>query len=106
MVTAQELYDELAAEHLTRPEVSMGRMFHADGLRVGGKTYAFFSRDRGVVLKLPAARAGELVGDGTAEVVRMGARQMREWVALREPDERVWRDLMEEAAGYVASPGR
>lgn len=85
----------------------MGRMFHAEGLKVGGKVYAFFSasRDR-VVLKLPAARAGELVKDGTAEVMRMGARQMREWVSLREPDEVVWRRLMGEAADYVESLGR
>lgn len=85
----------------------MGRMFHAEGLKVGGKVYAFFSvsRDR-VVLKLPAARAKELVGDGTAEVMRMGARQMREWVALREPDEEVWRRLMEEASLYVDGLGR
>ncbi|MGP3917876.1 hypothetical protein [Nonomuraea sp. 10N515B] len=105
MASAQELYDDLVAEHLARPDVSMGRMLHADGLKVRGKAYAFFSRDR-VVLKLPAARAGELVGEGTAEVLRMGSRQMREWVALREPDEVVWRRLMAEAATYVESLGR
>ncbi|MGN9840213.1 hypothetical protein ACTMTI_19025 [Nonomuraea sp. H19] len=106
MATAEELYEDMVAEHLTRPDVSMGRMLHADGLKVGGKAYAFFSKDRGVVLKLPAPRAGELVGEGTAEVVRMGTRQMREWVALREPDEEVWRRLMAEAAAYVAGLGR
>jgi hypothetical protein len=104
MATAQELYDDLVTEHLTRPEVSMGRMFHAEGLRVRGKVYAFFSKDRDrVVLKLPASRARELVGEGTAEVMVMGARRMREWVALREPDETVWRRLLTEASTYVES---
>ncbi|NRQ36137.1 hypothetical protein HII36_30520 [Nonomuraea sp. NN258] len=100
MATAQELYDDLVAEHLTRPQVSVGRMLHADGLKVDGKTYAFFAGDR-VILKLPAPRAAELLRDGTAEVVRMGRRQMREWVGLRVPDESVWRDLLGEAARYV-----
>ncbi|WP_433429156.1 hypothetical protein [Nonomuraea sp. CA-141351] len=104
MATAQELYDDLIMEHLARPEVSLGRMFHAEGLKVNGKVYAFFSKTKGgVVLKLPAARAGELVGEGTAEVMVMGARRMREWVALRVPDEDVWRRLLTEAAAYVES---
>ncbi|MEV4174763.1 hypothetical protein [Nonomuraea sp. NPDC049709] len=100
MVTAQELYDDLVMEHLARPEVSMGRMLHSDGLRVNGKVYAFFARDR-VIVKLPAARAGGLVADGTAEVVQMGTRRMRDWVGLRAPDEEVWRGLLAEAATYV-----
>ncbi|MEQ4717000.1 hypothetical protein [Nonomuraea sp. B19D2] len=104
MATAQELYDDLIMEHLARPEVSLGRMFHAEGLKVNGKVYAFFSKAKGgVVLKLPAARAGELVGEGTAEAMVMGARRMREWVALPVADEAVWRRLMTEAADYVES---
>ncbi|MBF8193364.1 MmcQ/YjbR family DNA-binding protein [Nonomuraea sp. K274] len=102
MATAQELYDDLVTEHLARPEVSMGRMFHAEGLKVNGKVYAFFSRDRDrPVVKLPAARAGELVREGTAELMRMGGRRMREWVQLGEPDEEAWRRLMTEASAYV-----
>ncbi|QFY10552.1 hypothetical protein GBF35_31600 [Nonomuraea phyllanthi] len=101
MATAQELFDDLIMEHLARPEVSMGRMFHSEGLKVNGKIYAFLSKDRRVVLKVPAARAAELVEEGTAEAMVMGARRMREWVALRAPDETVWRRLLSEAATYV-----
>lgn len=105
MATAQELYDDLVTEHLTRPEVSMGRMLHAEGLRAGGRTYAFFAKDR-VMLKLPAARAGELVADGTAQPVHMGRRRMREWIALTVPDEPLWRLLLTEAATYAITPAR
>ncbi|MEV4110952.1 hypothetical protein [Nonomuraea sp. NPDC049695] len=55
------------------------------------------------MLKLPAERARELVEEGTAEVMVMGARRMREWVALRSPDEDLWRRLLTEAADHVAS---
>jgi hypothetical protein len=104
MVAAQELYDDLVMEQLARPGVSLGRMFHSEGLRIEGKVYAFFStsRDR-VVLKLPAARAAGLVADGTAEVMQMGGRRMREWVGLPEPEEETWRGLLAEAAAYVES---
>ncbi|MEU6713611.1 hypothetical protein ABZ897_19205 [Nonomuraea sp. NPDC046802] len=100
MAAAKELYDDLVMEQLSQPEVSMGRMFHTQGLTVKGKVYAFFSKDR-LILKLPAARVGELVKEGTAEVMVMAARRMREWVAVREPDEELWRKLMAEAAAYV-----
>ncbi|MEV4013734.1 MmcQ/YjbR family DNA-binding protein [Nonomuraea angiospora] len=103
MSTARELYDDLVTEQLVRPEVSMGRMLHSEGLKVNGKVFAFFSKDQRVVLKLPAARAAELLDEGTADEMVMAARRMREWVALRTPDEEVWRGLLTEAAAYVES---
>jgi hypothetical protein len=107
-VTAQDLFDELAQEHLARGDVSLGRMMNSQGLRVGdrGKYYALVSRGR-LVLKLPAARAAGLVAAGEAVPFEPSpGRKMREWVAL-EPspppaDDHVrWRELLADARAYA-----
>lgn len=100
MATAQELFDDLAEEHLGRAEVSMGRILQNEGLTVNGKLYAFCARGR-LIVKVPAVRAKELLEGGQAEVVEMGKRRMKEWVAFTSPDETVWRTMMAEASAYV-----
>jgi hypothetical protein len=111
-VTAQELFDELAREHLGRGGVSLGKMMNSQGLRVGdrGKYYALVNRGR-LVLKLPAARAADLVVAGEALPFEPSpGRRMREWVAL-EPspppadDHARWRELMADARAYAGDLG-
>lgn len=101
----QEIYDELAAEYLRMPEVSVGRSLQSDVLKINGKMFAFLKGDR-LVVKLPAARAAGLVADGAAVPFESGGRPMREWVAVSMPTpaagEGRWRDLMDEASRYVA----
>lgn len=63
--TSQGLFDELADAYLQLPGVSYGRILHNQGLKVNGKIFAMVVRDQ-LVVKIPAARAAELVADGEA----------------------------------------
>jgi hypothetical protein len=57
--TPRELFDEVAAAYVVRPGVSLGRIFHSDGLKVNAETFALLVGGR-LVVKLPASRAVEL----------------------------------------------
>jgi hypothetical protein len=109
-VSAQDTFDELAAEHLARGGVTLGTMMHSRGLRAGekGKYYALVSRGR-LVLKLPAAQAAGLVAEGVGVPFEPSpGRRMREWVAL-EPspppadDHARWRELLADARAYAGA---
>jgi hypothetical protein len=102
----QEVYDELAAEHLRRPEVSLGRALQNEVLKVNSKIFAFLRHGR-LVVKLPAPQARALVAAGEAVPFESGGRRMKEWVAVELPsapaDYSLWRELMADASGYVAA---
>jgi hypothetical protein len=107
--TAKALFDELAADHLGRPGVTIGPAMRNEGLKVDGKLYAMVVRGR-LVVKLPAARAAELTeaGDAVPFEPRPG-RLMREWVMVDPPassDDGGWRRLIEDAGDYVAALAR
>ena len=107
-MSAQDTFDELAAEHLARGRATLGKMMNSEGLRAGekGPYYALVSRGR-LVLKLPATQAAELVADGEAVPFEPSpGRRMREWVALRptrtpEGDRARWRELLADARAYA-----
>jgi len=101
------LFDEIAADYVARPGVSLGRMLRSEGLTVGGKVFAFLDDVR-LVVKLPAPQAAAMVASGDAQPYEpRPGRRMREWVAvgLQEgaADEDRWRELVEAAAAYVGS---
>ncbi|MFI0449305.1 hypothetical protein [Actinomadura sp. 6N118] len=104
--TAQEIFDELAAEQLTRPDVTVGKMLQSDSLQLNGKSFAFVSKER-LFLKVPAARVDEMVGKGEGENCVLGGRRMREWVvvpATGTPEDRTrWRALLAESAAFIAT---
>jgi hypothetical protein len=89
----------LLAEH---PGDEGGRMFHSQGLRTGGRFYAFCPGDD-VIVKLPQGRVQQLVAsaEGTPCSPRPG-RPMREWVQLRPSDERTLTAYLREARSFVA----
>lgn len=104
-MTAQALFDEVAAEYLSRRDVSVGRMLRSDGLKVNGKVFALLVDDR-LVVKVPAKEASALVAAGEAEAFQSGGgRTMREWVSVA-PDRDAWRRLMADAVAYVESLAR
>ena len=93
-----------ARTFLDRPGVSEGTMLHSPGLRVDGRFFAFVGSDDRLVVKVPRDRAVELVADGTAEVVTLGTRTLREWVSLDGDGPsaaETWRATLEEAYAYV-----
>jgi hypothetical protein len=93
------LVSRLAAE----PDVEEGRALSSEGLMVEGKLFAFEWRDA-LVVKLPRERGEELIAAGRAERMRMGKREMREWVSLGDAE--AWDDLAEEARTYVGAMAR
>ena len=97
----QEIFDG-AAKRLRG--VERGKMLSATGLRdpAAGKFFAF-TRDRQVVVKLPADRVAELIASGEGRVFDAGkGRPMREWVGLVPADETACAAYMREARKFVA----
>lgn len=104
MARAHEIFDPIAQDHLELPDTDIGPMFGTEGLRVRGKVYAFVEHQGGLIAKVPAARADELVATGGAERMRMRERDMREWVTVRpESGAERWRGLIDEARAFVDS---
>ena len=102
MARGHELFDPIAAIYLARPGVDIGPMFGAEGLRVRGKVFAFVSSGGTLIVKVPEARASELVASGEAARMVMREREMREWVtAPPEVGPQVWDGLMREAFEYL-----
>ncbi|WP_116450169.1 hypothetical protein [Blastococcus litoris] len=77
------------------------RTFGSEALKVDGSIFAMQVQD-GVVVKLPAARVAELVGDGTCAPSANGrGSPMREWAAITDPAADL--DLAREALAHVRS---
>jgi TfoX/Sxy family transcriptional regulator of competence genes len=100
-----DLFDSVA-EQLVRsdPAVSRAKMFASDGLRVGGKFFAFAKAGE-LVVKLPAPRVAELLGSGAGRVFTRGQKgvPMKEWVCLRPTGEAEALGYVTEARAFVGS---
>ncbi|MDX6515583.1 MAG: hypothetical protein QOH73_1249 [Gaiellaceae bacterium] len=100
-----DLFDSVA-EPLLRGDaaVSRAKMFASDGLRVGGKFFAF-AKDGELVVKLPALRVTELLESGAGRVFTRGERgvPMKEWVCLRPADQGEALGYVTEARSFVGS---
>ncbi|MCQ1950421.1 hypothetical protein NNX28_10805 [Arthrobacter sp. zg-Y859] len=113
MRPSQEALDLLYAigDELQDGPLTVGTMFRSPGLRTGSKIVAFLGSGDYLIVKLPKARAQELIAAGAAGPVTMGKRTMREWVevpAAADPGATAlqWTALTREALEYVRSlPG-
>jgi len=85
------------------PGDEVGRMLRSAGLKTNTKFYAFATADD-VIVKLPAARVGELVetGQGLPCSPRPG-RPMKEWVQIPAPDEESCLSYVLEARSFVSA---
>lgn len=82
--------------------VTFGRMMASYGLKVRGKFFAMYVRDR-FVTKLPKARVDELVQSGVGQRFDPGhGRLMREWVSI-ESSAVDWVALAKEAHAFVTA---
>ena len=98
---------DVAAERLLDgdPQVDRGRMFNAEGLKIGGKFFAF-PRAEEIVLKLPAERVEDLLESGAGSPFDAGkGRPMREWVSVRPDSEADCAEYMVEARNFLALGG-
>jgi TfoX/Sxy family transcriptional regulator of competence genes len=103
-VTPALAYARVVETLAREPAVEAGRAFHNPGLKVGGKLFAMLVRDE-LVVKLPAPRCLELVTEGMARPFDRGqGRPLREWVCLKQvdekADERWWLALAREALAF------
>lgn len=92
----------LAEPLLAREGVDWGPIFSSTGLRVRGKVFGVVNHAGRLMVKIPEARADELIAEGAVERVVMRDRAMREWVEMPlERGERAWAALLEEAHHYL-----
>ncbi|MET0812296.1 MAG: hypothetical protein ABWY03_04525 [Microbacterium sp.] len=98
---AQQTFDDLAEGFLVRPGVDIGPMFGTEGLRIRGKVFAFLIPRAGLVLKVPEARADELVDQPGVERMVMRDRPMREWIIADHDHHETWPALAAEAFAYL-----
>jgi len=79
-----------------------GKGFGSRALKVNGKIFAMMSSRAEFVVKLPSARAAELVAAGRANYFDAGrGKAMKEWAVITG-GERLWISLAEEACAFVA----
>ncbi|WP_353813479.1 hypothetical protein [Agromyces sp. SYSU T00266] len=88
---------DAAADLIDRPDVTVGRMFGAEGYSVRGKLFAFVERDGDLVVKLPEERISEL---GLAPMVMRG-RPMREWAVVPFARDDEWAAIAGDAFAFV-----
>jgi hypothetical protein len=104
VVGVEEIFDGVARRLAEEGAgLERGRILHSEGLKTAGKFCAFVNRGE-LVVKLPAARVGELVARGSGRPFDAGkGRPMREWVRIRPTDEAECKDYVIEAQRFVAS---
>ena len=83
--------------------VTRGRMFGAEGLRLGRSVFAMEVKGR-LVVKLSADRAAELRDRGLAEAFDPGhGRPMKQWVSVSGRAPVDWLELCREALAFAVS---
>ncbi len=102
--TAMAAFARIADAFASRPDVTGGTGFGTSpGLRRGGRIFAMVAGGN-LVLKLPAARVGDLLASGDGLPFDAGkGRPMREWVALAPDAEADVLALAKEAFDFSAS---
>ena len=94
-------WDDLTAEFLTKPGVTLERAFSRISLMVGGKLFASAGHG-GLLIKVGADRVAELIANGEGQPFSTGGnRVMREWVVAAPTTD--WRALAEESMVFVAA---
>jgi hypothetical protein len=99
-----ELHDILAAMLAKMPRVVVGKKMNSMNFSIGKKVFGFTKGD-GVVLKLPPETVKRVVDTGTAALLVMGKRTMKEWVVIRHRNPNDFKKdlrLFKEAMVFVA----
>jgi hypothetical protein len=100
-----ELSTVLAAMLQKLPGVVVGKKFNSANFTVRKKVFAF-TKDGGVVPKLPPETVKALVRTRTASLLVMGKRTMKEWVVIHykdSADAKKHLALFKEAMDYVST---
>lgn len=90
----------VVAAFLDDPAVTSGTMMSSYGLKLNGKIFAMYGREK-FVAKLPKSRVDELVSRGIGDRFNPGhGRLMKEWIAIPEHSDH-WIELAREAYAFV-----
>lgn len=102
---AEELLWDLAGElQASDDRIIEGSIMSSRCLRVGKEFLAMnHHKKSGLVVKLPAARVAALIDQGVGESFAPAGKVFKEWVAILEPDEDLWRSLLTEGVEFVGS---
>lgn len=98
-----EGFEQVVQSYRGERGVTTARMFGSYGLKVNGKVFAMLYKGQ-LVVKLPAARAAQLVSGGRGRYFSPGkGKVMKEWVAVTSPPGAGWRRLADEAKAFVGA---
>lgn len=100
---AEDLFWDLAGELQAGDErIAEGKIMSSRCLRVGKEFLAMnHHKAAGLVVKLPAPRVAELIDDGIGNSFAPAGKVFKEWVAIFEIDEKLWRSLLTEGVEFV-----
>ena len=101
---AQQLFWALASE-LQSQESSVieGTIMNGRCLRVGEEFLALVDyKGSGLVVKLPKERVADLIEAGVGNPFGPAGKIFKEWLAVPQPDRRLWRELLGEGIAFVA----
>jgi TfoX/Sxy family transcriptional regulator of competence genes len=99
-------YLQVVEHYGNKAGVETGRMFGAEGLKIAGKVFAMEVKGR-LVVKVPAARANQLVAAGDARLFDPGhGRLMKEWVEVDSMSQVSWLRLAEESFEFVKAAAK
>jgi hypothetical protein len=98
---AEEAFAKVTRAFANDTDVSFGRLFASDGLKVHNRIFAMLVRGS-LVVKLPKARVDALVAARRGDRFDPGhGRLMKEWVVIG-PGDADWLSLAKEARRFVA----
>ena len=103
MTEEVSLFLELSEPLLGSGRAEEGTMMGFPCLRTDGAFFATSDHRSGdLIVKLPADRVDELIGEGIGEPFAPAGRRFKEWVAVRDRDRERWEALLAEALEFVA----
>src|SRR3990170_6553604 len=100
-MTPEQIFQDIAAGLLRERSITQAKMFGSQGLRSGGKVFAFLWKQR-LVVKLPQDRVEQLVREGNAVRFDPGhGRVSKEWVSVASGAKGDWTRLVGEAREFL-----
>lgn len=98
-----DLFWALAEEMIAGGAADEGTMMGTRCLRVAGEFLAMvFHKTDQLIVKLPRDRVAEVIAAGHGMEFKPAGRVFKEWVAVTDLDEDLWRGLLEEGREFVA----
>jgi len=98
---ADTMFWDLAAPLLARDDTEEGRIMSSRCLRRNGDFVAMVARTGQLVVKLPAERVSELIGQGVGESFAPAGKVFKEWLAVAGQDEPTWEQLLVESHTWI-----